>query len=298
MLYQILISLRPQQWTKNLLIFASLIFSLTAIYRIYVLKSVIAFLLFSFVSGSIYLINDIKDFENDRKHPLKRKRPIASGQLSKTAAALSAGIISTLSIVGAFYLNPNFCMATLIYFIMFLLYSFWLKNVVIVDVLFIAVGFVIRAVAGALAIEVNISSWLLICTIFLSLFLALSKRRSELYELSGNAVEHRKILSEYSPVLLDQMIAVATASSLMAYALYTMAPETVSKFGTTHLNLTIPFVLYAIFRYLYLVHQKKMGGNPSSTLINDKPILIDIALWTLTVFIILYQRFLKLFINT
>jgi len=293
MLLQIFISLRPHQWTKNLLIFASLIFSLTAIYPLYVLKSVIAFLLFSLVSGSIYLINDIKDFENDRKHPAKCKRPIASGELSKKTAAVAAVIISSLSILGAYYLNPFFCIATLSYFLMFLLYSFRLKNVVIVDVLLIAVGFVIRTVAGALAIGVNISSWLLICTIFLSLFLALSKRRSELNELSENAVEHRRILAEYSPVLLDQMISVATASSLMAYALYTMAPETIHKFGTNHLNLTIPFVLYAIFRYLYLVHQKKMGGSPSSTLINDKPILINIALWTVVVIILLYGPILK-----
>ena len=288
MLYQIFISLRPKQWTKNLLIFASLIFSLTVFYTPYLIKSVIAFFLFSFVAGSIYIINDIQDYESDRKHPYKSKRPIASGKLSKKAGALAALVISVSSIAGAYYLNPLFCLATLLYFFMFIGYSFWFKHVVIVDVLFIAFGFLIRTVAGALAIEVNISSWLLICTIFLSLFLALSKRRSELNDLSSNAAEHRRILSEYSPILLDQMISVATASSLMAYALYTMAPQTISKFGTTHLNLTIPFVLYAIFRYLYLIHQKQKGGDPSSTLINDRPLLFNIAIWTIVVVIIIY----------
>jgi 4-hydroxybenzoate polyprenyltransferase len=171
------------------------------------------------------------------------------------------------------------------------LYSSGLKNIVIIDVLTIAVGFVLRAVAGAVAVEVEISHWLLLCTILLALFIALAKRRQELVLLAGNATHHREILGEYSPQLLDQMIAVVTASTLIAYAFYTVSPETELKFGTRWLGLTIPFPLYGIFRYLYLVHQREGGGSPADLLLTDRPLLACVALWALAVALLIYRPF-------
>jgi 4-hydroxybenzoate polyprenyltransferase len=188
---------------------------------------------------------------------------------------------------GSFALGTSFGLTALIYFLLMVGYSFFLKNVVIVDVLTVSFGFVLRAVAGAVAIGEPFSNWLLICTMLLALFLSLNKRRHELTLLAGGAVGHRRILGEYSPYLLDQMIAVVTASTVVSYALYTQAPETVSKFGTDRLIWTLPFVLYGIFRYLYLVHQKDEGGSPSRVLLNDRPLLAAVALWTAAVIAII-----------
>jgi 4-hydroxybenzoate polyprenyltransferase len=175
------------------------------------------------------------------------------------------------------------------YLVMNLAYSLRLKNAVILDVIIISLGFVLRAVAGAVAISVRISDWLLVCTFLLALFLALSKRRHELVSLEGNASEHRAILAEYSPYLLDQMVSVVTASCLVAYCFYTLAPETVERYQTDRLSWTIPFVLYGIFRYLYLVHRKEQGGNPSDVLLTDRPLLVDVALWAAAVVYIVYS---------
>ena len=188
----------------------------------------------------------------------------------------------------SFLLDVEFGYVAIIYFLLSFAYSFFLKHIVILDVLTLAIGFVLRAIAGAVVIDVEFSSWLLLCTILLALFLGLSKRRHELVLLGDNAHSHRKILEEYSPHLLDQMIGVVTASTLMAYALYTMAPETREKFGTSYMILTIPFVIYGIFRYLYLVHQKEQGGNPTTVLITDKPILLNILLWGLVSVLLIY----------
>jgi len=187
-------------------------------------------------------------------------------------------------------LNPVFLLSVFIYFVIQLLYSFWLKHVLIVDVFVIAAGFLIRVVAGGVAIEVSLSSWLLICTILLSLFLAMSKRRHEIILLEENASNHRPILAHYNPYLLDQMIAVVTASTLISYCLYTISEETVAKFQTKNLIFTVPFVLYGIFRYLYLIHQRYEGGSPEALIIKDKPLLVDIFLWIVSVVIILYVK--------
>lgn len=281
-------SMRPTQWIKNLFIFAPLIFSLKFFDFFLLLKTVAAFLLFCILSGSLYILNDLFDREEDKLHPKKSKRPIASGTISKSEAI---SIFFALSIIGlflAFWLNKYFFIAALVYFVLQIAYSIKLKHVVIVDVFIITFGFVIRVVAGGLVIEVPISSWLLICTMLLALFLAMSKRRYEIVLLEDMASNHRPILKEYSPYLLDQMIAVVTASTLIAYCLYTISAETVEKFGTTNLVFTVPFVLYGIFRYLYLIHQKGKGGSPESLIIKDKPLLINILLWAGTVFFILY----------
>jgi 4-hydroxybenzoate polyprenyltransferase len=286
-------SLRPSQWTKNLIVFGPLIFARRLHEPSAVLLSFAAFATFCALSGVVYLVNDIMDREADRQHPLKRNRPIASGDLPVSLAAATAVILGASALLFAFSVRFEFGLVAAAYLALLALYSGPLKHVVIIDVLTIAIGFVLRAVAGAVVIGVEISHWLLIVTILGALFLAMSKRRHELVLLGDAATNHRPILQEYSPYLLDQMIAVVTASTLVAYAFYTVSPETIQKFGTNKLGLTLPFLLYGIFRYLYLVHQKEGGGSPSDTLLNDRPLLTCVALWAMAVVVIVYgpQRF-------
>lgn len=287
-LFYIIRTVRPKQWIKNTVVLAALIFSQHLLEPDFFIKSGVAFILFCFLSGSVYLINDVMDIEKDRKHPYKKGRPIASGKLKIKTAITAAITLAICSLVMSVYLDIRFGIVTLVYFLSNLAYSKYLKNIVIIDVMVIALGFVLRAVGGALVIDVEISPWLIICTTLLALFLGFSKRRHELILLKENANSHRKILEEYSPYFLDQIISVLTASIVVTYALYTMSPEVEAKLKTTHLNLTIPFVLYGIFRYLYLVHQRKKGGNPTMVLFTDKPLLVNIALWMITVCVILY----------
>jgi 4-hydroxybenzoate polyprenyltransferase len=280
--------MRPRQWTKNLLVFAGLIFSLGLTDVRQVLRATAAFALFCLLSGSIYVINDVFDAERDRRHPQKRHRPVAAGSL-RPGMALGAGLALMLVACGAsFALSTPFGWVAVAYAALLTTYSAGLKHVVIVDALMIAGGFVLRALAGVVVVGVEFSHWLLLCTILLALFLTFGKRRHELLALEAGAVDHRPILSEYSPQLLDQMIAVVTASTLMAYALYTVAPETQAKLGTEQLPLTIPFVLYGIFRYLYLLYRRDLGGNPSEHLLTDRALLLDVALWGAAVVVILY----------
>jgi 4-hydroxybenzoate polyprenyltransferase len=279
-------ALRPHQWTKNFIIFAPIALSKHLFEADAFLQASLAFALFCGLSGTVYLINDLTDLERDRLHPKKRLRPLASGALSVGGArvgavALGAGCLGLSALLGGAFLATAAA-----YVALNLLYSFRLKHVVILDVIAISLGFVLRAVAGAVAISVRFSDWLLVCTLLLALFLALAKRRHELVTLTGT--DHREILAEYSPYLLDQMIAVVTASCLMAYAFYTLAPETVEKYQTDRLSWTIPFVLYGIFRYLYLVHGKEEGGSPTDLLLTDRPLLADVALWALALVAIVY----------
>jgi 4-hydroxybenzoate polyprenyltransferase len=284
----VLLSLRPHQWTKNLLVFAALALSKHLFEADAFLRTLLAFAIFCGLSGTVYLVNDLTDLERDRRHPRKRHRPLASGALPARAARLAAWSLGTGCLGLSFLLGLPFAVAALLYLLLNLAYSMRLKEIVIVDVLSISLGFVLRAAAGALAIGVEFSDWLIVCTILLALFLALAKRRHELVSLSDAASEHRPILAEYSPYLLDQMISVVTASCLMAYAFYTLAPETVEKFRTDRLAWTIPFVLYGIFRYLYLVHQKEQGGSPTDILLTDRPLLLDVALWAASIVVIVY----------
>ncbi len=285
----LLVSLRPHQWTKNLILFAPLALSKHLFEAGPLLRSMFAFVVFCGLSGAAYLVNDVRDLERDRLHPRKRLRPIASGVLPARTALALAGLIGGASLLVSLLLGRAFALAALAYVALNLLYSLKLKEVVIVDAIAVSLGFVVRAVAGALAVGVIFSDWLLICTILLALFLTFCKRRHELTTLEGQASNHRKSLEEYSPYLLDQMIAVVTASCLMAYASYTTAPETVAKFQTDRLPWTIPFVLYGIFRYLYLVHQKDQGGSPTDLLLTDRPILLNVALWALALVAIVYS---------
>ena len=284
----LLLSLRPSQWTKNLFVFVGLIFAERLFDPAAAATAVAAFLVFCALSGVVYLINDIRDRDADRRHPVKSRRPIASGALSPTTAATAAGVIALAALTAAFLINPAFGIVSVAYLTLLTLYSMSLKHIVIIDVLTIAGGFVLRALAGAVAIDVQFSHWLLLLMLLGALFLALSKRRAELVTLAGGATGHRPSLAEYSPYLLDQMIGVVTASTLLAYAFYTISADTVAKFGTDRLLWTVPFPLYGIFRYLYLVHQREEGGNPSEVLLTDRPVLACVALWGLAVITILY----------
>jgi 4-hydroxybenzoate polyprenyltransferase len=285
----LLISLRPGQWTKNLVIFAGLLFGRRLLDPAAVADALGAFAVFCALSGVVYLVNDLADRESDRQHPLKARRPIASGALPAQAAVGAAIALGVCGLSGAVALGRPFTAVAVAYLALQLLYSGPLKHIVIIDVLTIAIGFVLRAVAGAAAVNVEFSNWLLVCTILLALFIALAKRRHEIVLLAGGAASHRPILGEYSAYLLDQMIGVVTASTLISYVFYTISPETQAKFGTPWLGLTIPFPLYGIFRYLYLVHQREGGGSPADLLLTDRPLLACVALWAVAVALIIYR---------
>ena len=282
------LSLRPAQWTKNLIIFAALLFGQRLLDGRSVLYAIAAFTIFCALSGAVYLVNDVVDREADRSHPLKRSRPIASGEVSPALAITTAAGLTLVALGAAWWLRPSFALIGGLYVALLVLYSGPLKHVVIIDVLTIAIGFALRTAAGAAAIAVPISHRLLILTVLLALFLALSKRRHELVLLADAATSHRRSLQEYSPYLLDQMIAVVTASTLVAYSFYAVNPETVEKFHTNLLGLTVPFPLYGIFRYLYLVHQKEGGGSPAEMLLTDRPLLACVAGWAIVVAFIIY----------
>ena len=288
-LLNLLISLRPGQWTKNLFVFAALVFAQRLNDPEAVVKAVIAFFVFCALSSTVYLVNDVFDREQDRNHPLKAHRPVATGALSPAAALTAAAILGVVAMAVAWVVGPQFFLLGAAYVLLLSAYSAFLKHIVILDVLTIAAGFALRASAGAAAIGVPISHWLLVCTTLLALFIALSKRRHELTLLTERAIDHRPILGDYTPYLLDQMISVVTASTLIAYAFYTISPETTAKFGTDLLSLTIPFPLYGIFRYLYLVHLRAKGGSPAELVINDRPLLVCVGLWALSVILIIYQ---------
>jgi 4-hydroxybenzoate polyprenyltransferase len=284
----LLTSLRPEQWTKNLFVFAGVLFGGHLLDLSAMLRAVAAFVVFCALSGVVYIFNDLADRTGDQRHPLKRLRPIASGRLRPRTAALAGVVLALVALSAAVLLSPLFAAVAVSYVALLLAYTILLKHLVIIDALTIAAGFVLRAAAGAVAVFVPISHWLLVCTTLLALFLVLSKRRHELTLLTDGAVTHRPILEEYSPYLLDQMIAVVTASTLVAYSVYATSAETAERLNTTRLGLTIPFVLYGIFRYLYLVHQKRAGGSPADLLLTDRPLLACVGLWALSVALILY----------
>jgi 4-hydroxybenzoate polyprenyltransferase len=281
-------SFRPAQWVKNLLVFAALVFGQRASDPAAVAREMLAFVLFCAAASGVYLINDIRDRDADAMHPLKRSRPIASGDLPMPWAQAAAVFLLAFSATASFALGQAFTATMVAFILLQILYTFGSKEVVILDVFSVAFGFVLRAVAGAFAIDVMISPWLLVCSLTLALFLALGKRRHEVLLLEARAEEHRASLSNYSPYFLDQMIGVVTATTVTAYALYTLAPDTVEKFHTHNLVVTLPFVIYGVFRYLYLVHQKQGGDNPTRAFLTDPAILVNTALWLLTAALIIY----------
>lgn len=290
MLAHLLTSLRPGQWTKNLIVFAALLFGRRLLDPEAVGLALAAFLIFCALSGVVYLVNDVSDREADRRHPVKRRRPIAAGHVSVGQALTFATALTAGALGAAFWMSPLFGLTATAYVVLLTSYTWVLKHLVILDVLAIAIGFVLRAVAGAVAISVPIGHWLLVCTILLALFLALSKRRQELTVLAEGAGAHRRILKEYDPYLLDQMIGVVTASTLVSYIIYCTSLETIERFGTDLLVLTTPFPIYGIFRYLYLVHRQGMG-DPSEALLADRPLLACVASWAVVVALIIYRPF-------
>ena len=285
------VSLRPDQWTKNLIVFAALIFAVKLLDPAATAKATAAFLIFCALSGAVYLMNDVADREQDRLHPIKKMRPIAAGELSPRAALVAALVLGGLALAAAVALRPAFGAAAAAYLALFVVYTRSLKHLVVLDVMTIAIGFVLRAVAGGLVIGVHVSNWLLVCTMLGALFLGLAKRRHEMTLLAGGAGGHRRILEEYDPYLLDQMIGVVAAATMVAYIIYCASPETHAYFGTEWMVLTTPFPIYGLFRYLYLVHRKAGGGSPSDMLIQDRPLLICVLLWGLTSVAIIYRPF-------
>lgn len=274
-------SMRPKQWTKNGFVFAGLIFSRSFFNPDSVVRVICAFFLFSLVSGSLYVINDIIDRDKDLHHPVKCKRPIASGQLPITGAMIFALLIIAGSLSASFYLDVKLFFTLLAYTVLVFAYSIRLKNIVILDVIILSMGFVLRTAGGAFVIGVWISPWLILCTTLLALFLALIKRKNELKVLADGAASHRKILEEYTPELIDRMLSVITSTTLMSYSLYTF-----SAGKSSYMMLTIPFVLYGIFRYQYLATARDMGGSPEMVLLQDKPLLVDLVLWVVSCIVI------------
>lgn len=274
--------LRPRQWSKNLLVFAALLFSIDRIGISKIAYSTIGFVLFSLVSSTIYIVNDFIDREADRVHPTKRHRPMASGRL-KPALALTVGAVLLLfALLVSWLLNPLFTLLLAVYVILNISYSLYLKHVVIVDLMIIASGFVLRAIGGGLVIKVTLTPWFLLCTLLLSLFLAIGKRRHELILLQDGNGTHRKVLESYSVPLLDQLTNIVTTATVISYSLFTFTSG-----RTVQLMWTIPFVIYGVFRYLYLIHIRNQGGAPEQVLFEDKPILITVVLYAISVVIIL-----------
>jgi len=284
----ILKSLRPKHWIKNIFVFAALIFAAKFTDLQSWILATSAFFLFSFAASSVYLITDILDYEADRNHPIKRFRPIASGELSRGVALLISIIFIIGTLLTSLMINPYFTLVILVYFLNNFLYSFGLKHVVIIDVMMVALGYVFRAVGGAIAISVPISSWFLVIIFLFTLFIAVMKRRQEFVEIAKNGGKKRKVLDQYSIEMLDQMANVLVPAVLVSYIFYTL-----NALHTENFIFTIPFVVYGIFRYLYLVYKKDLGENPTETLLNDLPLLFCVFLWGVTSMYLIYYYEVK-----
>lgn len=283
-------TMRPTHWLKNLFVFAPLFFSGSATHPDKVAVVVVVFLCFSLMSSAVYLLNDIMDRERDLNHPGKCLRPLASGRLSVRFAAMFAGLLALTSLSAASAVSKPLTGILAAYGLLNVTYSVWLKHVVIADVFCIAIGFVLRVTAGGLVIDVDRSSWLIVATFLLALFLGLGKRRSELLLLEESSSAHRPILEEYSPKLVDELISVVTPVTLVTYLLYTLDPETIAKFGSKALYYTGFFVVFGIFRYLYLIHQKDLGGSPTELVVRDLPLAAAIVGWTVSFSLIVYLK--------
>jgi len=286
--------LRPWQWTKNLLLFAGALFSQQLGNPQLVLRAVAGFIAFSLLSGAVYLLNDLADLEADRRHPKKRLRPIASGRLPAAAGWAALGPLLGIVLAISMWLGAGFSIVAWSYFGLNLAYSLGLKHQVIIDVFIIAIGFVMRAIAGVeLLLPVSpgteLSPWLLVCTFFGALFLGLAKRRREVANAAADPALQREVLEHYTPALLDGLLLVSAASSLMGYALYTIWPATVAKFGTEALLYTVPIVAYGIFRYLYLVRDSENTEDPANVLLTDRPLAACVLLYLVAVLLILYR---------
>ena len=281
--------MRPRQWTKNVIIYAGLVFDGQLFEMESFLRVTISFVLLCIVAGTIYIINDLVDTEADRQHPVKKYRPLPSGQLPRNIAIIAAVVLPLFALAISATYSPRYTILLTTYFILHVAYSFWLKHVVIIDILTLTAGYVLRVAAGVVVVHVaNFSPWLYACTGLLALFLAIGKRRQELVLLAENAENIRATYKDYNLPLLDDMLRLVTTSTFIAYLLYTVESETIKVANTNLALITVPFVLYALFRYLYLIHVKEAGSAPDEVLLQDRPLLASILLWGLTFVIILY----------
>jgi 4-hydroxybenzoate polyprenyltransferase len=282
---------RPKQWIKNFFVFAPLIFSKHVFEADFLIASLSAFFVFCISSSTVYIINDIMDVESDRSHPKKKYRPIASGEVSVRQALIFLAVLIGIIIFMFFFQKPVFVFVIILYFVTNLIYSVKVKSIVLLDVFFISFGFMLRVLGGAAAISVAISSWMILTTIFISLFLAISKRRGELSQVINheNIEKQRKVLREYSVEFADQLNTIAAAGTIISYALYSVSERTVITFGTDKLIYTTPFVIYGIFRYMYLMHKKNLGESPTSIVTKDIPIMINVFFWFIACVMIIYK---------
>ena len=281
-------ALRIYQWPKNLIVFGALVFAQQLHLPGQVIRSVAAFGVLCAASSAVYLFNDLLDMEKDRAHPEKRNRPLASGAMDPATAWVLMAILLAGSLAGAYALRPRFGATVAVYVVLIVAYTVLLKRVMLVDVLAVSVGFVIRAIGGAIVLNVVFSNWLVVCTLFLALFLSLGKRRHEIELMESGAAEHREVLGHYSVPYLDAVMMIVAGAALLTYTIYTCSPEVVERLGTDKLYVTLPFVIYGLFRYMYLVHLKSSGGDPSKTLLRDLPTLITVVLWGLASVGIIY----------
>lgn len=275
--------LRPRQWAKNGFLLAGVIFSGLFTNVAALATAVSAFLIFCLISSAGYIYNDIRDREEDRLHPIKCRRPLAAGNVSVAEAKALMALLFLTAVSAGFSLSTSFGVMVLLYFLWSLAYTLWLKRIVLIDLIALSAGFVLRAAAGAVAVGVTISPWLLICTTLLSLFLGLGKRRHELLLLEEEAGQHRAALDDYSTELLNQLLSAVTAATLVSYSVYTFTSG-----HSLYMMLTIPFVLFGLFRYLYLIYRRDLGGSPEEVLLTDKQLLGDVVLWVLAVLAVFY----------
>ncbi|MGI6513293.1 MAG: decaprenyl-phosphate phosphoribosyltransferase [Syntrophomonadales bacterium] len=281
--------IRVRQWVKNLFVFAPLVFSLQLFNAAPCLQAVTAFFAFCLVSGSLYAMNDIIDLERDKHHPRKKNRPLPAGILTIPESAVIGALCLGFGFFMAFLLDITVAVILFIYLLMNVYYSLWGKNIIVFDTMLIAIGFVLRVLAGAYAIAVRPSSWMLVATFFLALLLGLGKRYNELRVLEGDSANHRQVLEEYSEPFLRQLFAVASSATIVAYALYTMDHQVIAAFQTENLVFTLPFVVFGVFRYLYLVFKHDLGGDPTEMVYRDRPLLLTVVLWGILVIALIYR---------
>jgi 4-hydroxybenzoate polyprenyltransferase len=279
--------MRPYQWVKNAFVFTGLLFGHAWRDPQLVALVMVVFIAFCLVSSAVYTFNDIVDLEQDKQHPKKSRRPLASGQVSVPAATALAVVLGVLGLSLAYIASPAVLAILALYVLMNNAYSLWLKHVVILDVFIIATGFMLRILAGTLGVGIPPSQWLLLCGLMVTLFLGFTKRRAEIFALNDDKANHRKVLEHYSPVLLDKMIGITASGLIMSYSLYTMNPDTIRIHGTANLIYTVPFVMYGVFRYIYLLHHQSRGGDPSHDLVRDRHLLIAVGAWLLTTILLI-----------
>jgi 4-hydroxybenzoate polyprenyltransferase len=279
--------MRPHQWVKNTFVFAGLLFGHAWHDAALVSRVIIAFAAFCLVSSAVYVINDRVDLEQDRRHPKKSMRPLAAGRVTLNAAVMLAVVLAACGFGLAYQVSPAVFAILLVYALMNVAYTFRLKHVVILDVFIIATGFMLRILAGTLGVGIPPSQWLLLCGLMVTLFLGFTKRRAEIIALAEDKAEHRKVLEHYSPVLLDKMIGITASGLIMSYSLYTMSPDTIRTHGTANLIYTVPFVMYGVFRYIYLLHHQRRGGDPSHDLVRDPHLLSVVGAWLVATFFLI-----------